>query len=636
MTERIIISVLILSMAGTGIAQRSADDAVEKARELRKHFENSTIALTESVSTYRFLIEPKNGLVKVENQEKKQYISLRANAEYIIRNYYDESSAIDSYQLLNSKGRNHTHSKYCGHYQMDNIFHSDARLCAYSVKMPLAGERIDYSTIKTYNDPKYLTKIFIHENVPIEKRRVTFEIPDNINVELLEMNFSGYDIKKIEEKTSTGKSYVYEIDLIDEIPTEQNIPGYLHFMPHILVLTRSYQHNGTTINLISSTDDLYQWYFSLTRKLVNEPGKLVEKVQELVVGISDDEEKIKRIYYWVQDNIKYIAFMEGLAGFKPEDAHKVFYNRYGDCKGMANLMKEMLIIAGFDARLTWIGTNIIPYTYDIPSLAVDNHMIVTVFQDKKKYILDPTEKYQSMHGYAERIQGREILIENGESYIREKVPEEPLNKYLEEKNITYTLADNAFNMEGTANYNGEPLKVLLSRIKSLAEDKIDLFLRNIISGSGNSNNFTVQNKLGFDRDKPLKLEFQGKMNNQLNTFGNDIYLSMEYEKDFKDLKIEDKRKVPFDFGRKIYRTTVAEFNIPNGYKLQHAPQPLLINDGDYQFELRYEIKENQIKYIKEIKISKTTIPVSEFEKWNNIINQLNNFYNDQIILQAVH
>lgn len=80
-------------------------------------------------------------------------------------------------------------------------------------------------------------------------------------------------------------------------------------------------------------------------------------------------EKIEAVFYWVQDNIRYIAFENGIMGFKPEAASKVYQNRYGDCKGMANLLKEMLKICGYDARLTWIGTNDIPYDYKTASLA---------------------------------------------------------------------------------------------------------------------------------------------------------------------------------------------------------------------------------------------------------------------------
>ena len=72
----------------------------------------------------------------------------------------------------------------------------------------------------------------------------------------------------------------------------------------------------------------------------------------------------------------------------------------------------MLTIAGFDARLTWIGTSDLPYAYSLPSLVVDNHMICTVILNGKKYFLDGMEEYIALSDYAQRIQGKQVLIED--------------------------------------------------------------------------------------------------------------------------------------------------------------------------------------------------------------------------------
>ena len=64
------------------------------------------------------------------------------------------------------------------------------------------------------------------------------------------------------------------------------------------------------------------------------------------MGARTEPEKVARIYYWVQDHVRYIAFENGLRGFIPHDAGRVYASRYGDCKDMANLLHEMLRMAG--------------------------------------------------------------------------------------------------------------------------------------------------------------------------------------------------------------------------------------------------------------------------------------------------
>ncbi|MEO6489675.1 MAG: hypothetical protein ABIO04_07015 [Ferruginibacter sp.] len=89
---------------------------------------------------------------------------------------------------------------------------------------------------------------------------------------------------------------------------------------------------------------------------------------------------------------------------------------------MAHLTKEFLRSIRFDARLCWIGTNHIAFDYSTPSMAVDNHMICALIFQGKTYFLDATENYIGLNEYAERIQGRQVLIVDGDKYIYTKVP----------------------------------------------------------------------------------------------------------------------------------------------------------------------------------------------------------------------
>ena len=46
--------------------------------------------------------------------------------------------------------------------------------------------------------------------------------------------------------------------------------------------------------------------------------------------------------------VRYIAYEDGIAGFKPDKAQEVLRKKYGDCEGMGNLMTEMLKSIGLD------------------------------------------------------------------------------------------------------------------------------------------------------------------------------------------------------------------------------------------------------------------------------------------------
>jgi len=98
----------------------------------------------------------------------------------------------------------------------------------------------------------------------------------------------------------------------------------------------------------------------LYSKADNKTATLKPNVDEQVRGKTTELEKARSIFYWVQDNIRYIAFEDGYAGFVPQTVQDVFKNKYGDCKGMANLVTEMLKLAGLVVHMTWIGTKHLP------------------------------------------------------------------------------------------------------------------------------------------------------------------------------------------------------------------------------------------------------------------------------------
>jgi len=194
-------------------------------------------------------------------------------------------------------------------------------------------------------------------------------------------------------------------------------------LPHLVITVRSYTVNQKQYNGFKTVADLYNWYNFLYKKADNKSADLKPLVNQLIQGKPNDEEKIKAIYYWVQDNIRYIAFEEGYAGFIPQSVQAVYKNKYSDCKGMANLVTEMLKLAGYDAHFAWIGTREIPYDHaEVQSMCVDNHAISVLYFNGKTYFVDGTEKYAAFGKNAYRIQGKSVLVQNGDGYKLEKVP----------------------------------------------------------------------------------------------------------------------------------------------------------------------------------------------------------------------
>jgi hypothetical protein len=289
----------------------------------------------------------------------------------------------------------------------------------------------------------------------------------------------------------------------------------------------------------------YAWYKKLVQEIGNDEKLVKEKTEEIIKGITNEEDKVKTIFQWVQDNIRYIAFENGIAGFKPEKAQEVLRKKYGDCKGMANLLTVMLRSIKLDARRCWIGTKHIAYDYSTPSLSVDNHMICAWMNKGKPVFLDATEKYIGFGEVAERIQGRQTLIENADQYLLERVP---VANYLQ-NTATETRQ---FTIDGT-NLKGHVLQVwkgenkewLLSALAAIKQDKQENALKQFLA-EGKQNfeisNMVIKNIANYNA--PLQVEYDVNWKDVLTVFDKDTYLELDNRRNFDNFKMDTiKRKL---------------------------------------------------------------------------------------------
>src|SRR5690606_422558 len=137
-----------------------------EANNLKAVFKDADIVALHSTSSYTMQVDKKSGALTARLHEDERFMAMTANATHVITSYFNDQSYIESYSLKTENGRNYTHEKFCGHYESDDIFYSDAQVCAYRLKLDVKGRSASYESSKVYRDPKYLTHVFFHAEVP--------------------------------------------------------------------------------------------------------------------------------------------------------------------------------------------------------------------------------------------------------------------------------------------------------------------------------------------------------------------------------------------------------------------------------------------------------------------------------------
>src|SRR6266487_2332625 len=613
-------------------------DYADKVSTLKNQFPKEEVVAYQHKEVVSFSLiphpAPGEGKVKATVTTQVNLVPVKDYVKYEDGLFYNQQIAIDNIKVINSKGKQVAVQKQCGAYSEENIFHDDTKLCIVKFSLEEKGKAFNYSYQENYKDIKYLTSFYFNNSIPAVDEIIEFDVPSWIEIDLREFNFQGAAIEKTTTKENDLTKISFHVKNAPAYEEEEHSPNHALSYPHIICVSKAFTENGQRKVLFETVKDLYGWYRMVCDSIGNQSPALKERVTSLINGKKTDLQKIEAIFYWVQDNIRYIAFENGIMGFRPDAAQNVLKKKYGDCKGKANLLKEMLRLAGYDARLTWIGTSDLPYDYSLPSLSVDNHMICTVILNSKKYFLDGTEEYIALNDYAQRLQGKQVLIEDGNNYILDRIPVFPSERNKTKQLIKINIDGDAIKGNSTIVYNGEAkIFTQMAYASTRTENKTDALTSFLRDGNANLELSNIKTPDFTDRQKPLQISYDFKANNQITRAGNETYVVMDWDKEFSNLEFDGERKNDYEFSHKYFVTIQTELAVPAGYKVEYIPSSFKKTSSDYSFEGSYLNKGNTIVYSKTIIINKPIIRKSEFADWNNFIKDINKFYNDQVVLK---
>ena len=219
---------------------------------------------------------------------------------------------------------------------------------------------------------------------PIVKMDDTASLPAELPLrhKLLRAPVQG-TVEAAEKPGPEGRTlYTWKVRNVPQVFPEPDMPDL------------STQVQRLMLSTIGSWKDISKWYWNLCKpQLEKITPEMRQKAAELVAGAKDREERIRRVFRFVSQEIRYMGITtEDVApGYEPHDVSLTFKNRYGVCRDKAALLVTLLRLADIPAYpvLIHVGAKRDP---DAP-MPYFNHAITAVDDGKGGYILmDPTNE----------------------------------------------------------------------------------------------------------------------------------------------------------------------------------------------------------------------------------------------------
>jgi transglutaminase-like putative cysteine protease len=431
----------------------------------------------------------KQGKPVLKIKETNKLLVLTDNCDGIseLRNYYNSNDEIlktEAYSLVPEDGkyRKITIPAMKKTTETDNNNYFDDSYCMVGHFPAIAKGTVLYN----YNEyisheSSFGYNFYFGESAPVETTGITVTVPDNIQ---LVCRYAGKDtalINYTETKKGTMTTYTWRCDRLKGYYHDQLAPTPRYYRPHLTLNIAGYDFKGKHTNVMGTLDDFCKWEVEKLKNTNLVASPVVRQLADSITqACTTPVEKVKAIYRWVQDKIKYVAIEDGDNGFVPQDATTVIARRYGDCKDKSSLITALLQSVGEKASLACLGTRSLPYTFTrYPMVGSANHLIAIWWDENKRPVpLDGTSRHLSINDVPAFIQGKECLIVKGENdCLVYKIPVDVPESNIKLDTLNLKIDKTRLYGKGLVVLKGEEKSELMYRI----EGKNDVQQKDAIS-----------------------------------------------------------------------------------------------------------------------------------------------------------
>ena len=507
--------------------------------------------------------------------------------------------------------------------------YSDYKVLTFSMPGVTVGSIVNYKVVIEKKIPgmegKFSHRFYFQTYSPTFLCRYKVIAPEDMKLKYLLLNpFPGIQSSPKINRHGNKKIYLWEYKNMPQIIEETSMPPIGEVAFGILV---------TTVN---SWEEFSDWW----RKKIagkTEPDEPIRgKVAELTKDLSTSGEKMEAIFDYVKREIRYVSIDWGKSGYEPENAKKVFENKYGDCKDKSTLLISMLRAARIPAYYVLIPTSSIGNLIKDFSFPLQfDHCIVAVQNEGKYHFIDPVDETNRFDYLPDSDRNRDVLIFDDKKIVFDKTPlaKPEENGYYSQSQIKIELDGSIEGEVRNFSFGDEESSVrsLLidngpTEIKESLEKKLDQ-----ISSGANLLTFTHTDPLNFKERAEITIKYNAK--DYCRKAGDILIFDVpEISKSCTAIGKKD-RRYPIIVSNNSFGKDEVEFNVPDGYKIYYLPEPVEIINQYFEFRSIYQKEGKKIVYQGEFVKKAMRITPEEYPVYQKFCDGMGKSFRRQVLFR---
>ncbi len=453
-------------------------------------------------------------------------------------------------------------------------------------------------------------------------------MPDTTYFKKILLNADTFNIKIKETTENSRKIINAEAWKIPAFSREPLMPAMMDIVPR---LVGSNQKDWSYI---------FSWYTDFQKKRMVVTDTLKKLAENIVQGAKSIDDSIAQIYYWVQQNIRYISIKGAAAsGVSGHPAEETLKNGYGDCTDKSILFSTLLGAVGIEAYPVYIRTNDGPMLVkEIPSY-YGNHAITQVFYPDGTYrFLDATGRWSRYPYFWSADHGVWAICAQKDSiyFIDVPPPEDYARIYSYKLNIT---PDNTMKLRFYSSYTGDYESNLKYYWNYVRKDERKLRIMSMvarINPRATLDSFRLINTS--DISKPFHILYYATIPSYLEKEGKFFLLNLpEIKERFSfDYVSLSKRIYPLRFSTSEMIVDTYRIGLPQNFDIISLPEEFYDSTDLWILRGKYEKDKNNpnvIIYTDTYKRFGRYIPIKSYKRFRDALLRFKNFVSTPIVLQ---
>jgi len=475
---------------------------------------------------------------------------------------------------------------------------------------------------------------FFQTRLPTLHSRYTLITPKDFDFKVKVLN------DNIEPKIDFHKGkkiFIWETSNKKAIKKETFMPPAADIASRLVFSPLQFKFDGE-IYPSENWDDIAGWYWKISQGSIIPSQEVKLLASKLTSGLDSKEKRIKAIFDYMQEHIRYVSIAIGTGAFKPHRCADVLEYGYGDCKDMTSLLIALLKatkVEAFPALLSTKGHRSL--LTDMPKVKQFDHVVVAVPSDSGYIWLDPACRNCQFGQLPFEGQKAPALVVKPDGGELTTTPETQ-----EDENVTHTLWEIKLNSDGSTSGNltlqatGQEelaFRASLTELKPQRRRKaltgflgswlVDPYLvgYEFKNFKDRDSNIVIQTSFvsgGFgviDQDKlflPVNLNTQN-------------YLNLMFP--------HERRDFPVIFDYKFINLDEMVLQIPVEFEIDYLPSNIRLDEPFGLFESIYKLEQNKIIHKRVFVRRKLYLPVEEYQKLKDFYDRSAEVDNQQIILR---